>query len=116
MEEIIIGKPLTVLDHNDINIFQWGTKYGISTYKDIFIFWDPEKDARVVDLINSLNEHQLESLLAVGKHSEDEIRMIWSDDINITLPLEFKRRKFKFDIKNYTEADLKENTTEEKVD
>jgi hypothetical protein len=108
MEEIIVGKPLTILDHNDINIFQWGTKYGISSYKNIFIFWDPDKDARVIDLIDSLNDNQLESLIAVGKHSDEEIRMIWSDDINITLPLEFKRRKFSIDIKNYTEGDLNE--------
>tara|TARA_R110002020_G_scaffold167532_2_gene355876 strand:+ start:625 stop:1248 length:624 start_codon:yes stop_codon:yes gene_type:complete len=41
------------------------TKYGSEEYKGITVFWDEDKDKRILDFINGLNKKDLSNLMAV---------------------------------------------------
>ena len=83
MRQISRG-TITALGPDDVK--RIGRFTGITTYRDVLVFWDEDDDTRVLDMIDIMEPWDRCHLIAVHEH-EGTVDLFWNAP---TVPQQFK--------------------------
>lgn len=79
MKKVVNYKSVKVIDISNFKRLGVTGDYGVSVYKNVLIVWDEDHDARIITLIDQIEEkwEQLVNLAVVHEH-EGSVIFIWN--------------------------------------
>ena len=75
---------------------------GFSLYKGVVVVWDPDQDTRILDLIDTMPDSQLQNLI-LAHETKGTLTTLWKKGV----PRRFKRREIYFDGDNWDQSHMK---------